>query len=57
MSGNDTLVNGRSPVTKVSSGTTTKFPDVCKTPVGRAIVPIHIRMLPRAAVWPRAGKQ
>lgn len=40
MSENDTLVNGRSPVTKVSKGTTTKFPDVCKTPVGSAIVPI-----------------
>jgi len=40
MSVNDTLVNGRSPVTKVSNGTTTKFPDVCKTPVGNAIVPI-----------------
>ncbi|MBI1425720.1 MAG: DUF4150 domain-containing protein [Gammaproteobacteria bacterium] len=40
MSSNDTLVNGRSPVTKVSSGTTVKFPDVCKTPVGNAIVPI-----------------
>jgi hypothetical protein len=40
MSSNDTLVNGRSPVTKVSNGTTTKFPDVCKTPVGNAIVPI-----------------
>lgn len=40
MSSNDTLVNSRSPVTKVSSGTTIKFPDVCKTPVGNAIVPI-----------------
>ena len=40
MSGNDTLVNGRSPVTKVSNGTTTTFPDVCKTPVGSAIVPL-----------------
>lgn len=37
---NDTTVNGRSPVTKVSDGTVAAFPDVCKTPVGSAIVPI-----------------
>lgn len=37
---NDTVVNGRSPVTKGSNGVTTKFPDVCKTPVGNSIVPI-----------------
>lgn len=40
MSENDTLVNGRSPVTKVSDGTVTAFPDVCKTPIGPSIVPI-----------------
>lgn len=40
MSSNDTLINKRSPVTKVSKGTTVKFPDVCKTPVGSAVVPI-----------------
>ncbi len=37
---NDTLVNSRSPVTKKSNGTVVTFPDVCKTPVGSAIVPI-----------------
>jgi uncharacterized Zn-binding protein involved in type VI secretion len=37
---NDTVVNGRSPVTEGSNGVTTKFPDVCKTPVGNSIVPI-----------------
>lgn len=40
MAKNDTLVNGRSPVTQKSDGTVTAFPDVCKTPVGNAIVPI-----------------
>jgi len=37
---NDTTVNGLSPVTKVSDGTVIAFPDVCKTPVGSAIIPI-----------------
>jgi len=37
---NDTTVNGLSPVTKASSGKVIAGPDVCKTPVGSAIVPI-----------------
>jgi hypothetical protein len=32
--------NGRSVVHKDSGGTTPCFPDVCKTPIGNAIVPI-----------------
>ncbi len=40
MSKNDTLVNNRSPVTKVSGGKVAAFPDVCKTPVGSSVVPI-----------------
>ncbi len=39
MSKNTTLVNNRSPVTKVSGGKVVT-PDVCKTPVGSSIVPI-----------------
>ncbi|HWV15852.1 MAG TPA: PAAR-like domain-containing protein [Cellvibrio sp.] len=37
---NDTLVNARSPVTQKSNGTAITFPNVCKTPVGSAVVPI-----------------
>jgi len=40
MAKNNTTVNGLSPVTKVSKGKATTAPDVCKTPVGSAIVPI-----------------
>lgn len=37
---NNTLVNARSPVTQKSNGTVITGPDVCKTPVGAAVVPI-----------------
>jgi len=40
MAKNDTTVNGLSPVTKASGGKVIAAPDVCKTPVGSAIVPI-----------------
>ena len=40
MAKNDTTVNGLSPVTKASGGKVIAAPDVCKTPVCSAIVPI-----------------
>ena len=40
MAKNDTLVNGLSPVTQKSGGKVITGPDICKTPVGSAIVPI-----------------
>jgi hypothetical protein len=36
----DATVNGLSPVTQKSDGTVVTAPDVCKTPVGSAVVPI-----------------
>ncbi len=38
--GNDTTVNGMSPVTEKSGGKVVAFPDVCLTPAGTATVPI-----------------
>ncbi len=40
MAKNDVFINGMSVVTKDSDGTVVAFPDVCKTPVGSAVVPI-----------------
>ncbi len=40
MANNDTLVNGLSPVTQKSNGTVVTAPDICKTPIGSAVVPI-----------------
>lgn len=37
---NDTLINGRSPVTKASNGTVLAFPDACKTPTAAGPIPI-----------------
>jgi hypothetical protein len=37
---NTTFANGRGVVHKGSGGMSTVFPDVCKTPVGSAVVPI-----------------
>ncbi len=40
MATNRTLINDRSPVTKVSGGTVLTFPDVCKTPSPGGPVPV-----------------
>ena len=56
MAKNDTLVNGLSPVTKVSGGKVTTFPDVCKTPVGNAIVPIPYPNLAKSSDLAKGSK-
>lgn len=44
-----TFANGRGIVHKGSGGLSTVFPDVCKTPVGSAVVPIPYPNIGRAA--------